>query len=240
MRESRYWRVPAAEVRDAGDGNVILAGYGSVFMRYSQNLGGFVEQIEHGAFNDVLARSGNNVQGLVNHDANWLLADTESMTMRLLADVVGLAYEMDLDMSDPDAVRAVAKIRTRKMRGSSFSFTTAVGGDDWTLTEQGFPLRTIRTFSGLYDVGPVGSPAYLDTEGEGMALALRSLADCRNISLGHVIDAARRNELRALLEGDQPPVPEAVITVDPATEAQHARTDVDHSRTRLRFGLPTT
>lgn len=240
MRESRFWRVPAAEVRAAADGGVTLAGFGAVFMRYSQNLGGFVEQIAHGAFDDVLKRSGNNVQGLVNHDPNWLLADTESETMRLAADTVGLAYEMDLDMNDPDAVRAVAKVRTRKMRGSSFSFTTPPGGDTWTLTEQGFPLRTISTFSGLYDVGPVGSPAYLDTEGDGLAVALRSLAEARNLNLGTVVDLARKNELRSALEGETPtPAPEPA-PVDPDAAAQHARTDVNHNRTRARFGLPIT
>jgi HK97 family phage prohead protease len=206
-------------------------------MRYSQNLGGFVEQIAHGAFDDVLARTGTNIQGLVNHDPNWLLATTDSGTMTLAAELVGLAYEMQLDPGDPDAVRAMSKVSTGKMRGSSFSFSLPPGGDEWTLTEQGFPLRTIRTFSGLYDVGPVGTPAYLDTEGEGMATALRSLAESRNLNLGAVIDAANRNELRALLEGEQPPPPpEPNADTGPAT--QHVRTDIDHNRTRLRFGLP--
>lgn len=240
MRESRFWRVPNAEVRESGNGLVVLAGYGAVFMRYSQNLGGFVEQIMVGAFDDVLKRSGSNIQGLVNHDANWLLADTESETMRLLADAVGLGYEMDLDMADPDAVRAVAKVRTRKMRGSSFSFSLPPGGDDWALTEQGFPLRSIRTFSGVYDVGPVGSPAYLDTEGDGLAVALRGLAEARNMNLGDVVDLARKNELRTALEGEQPPVSPEPSPVDTEAAAQHARTDVNHNRTRLRFGLPIT
>lgn len=240
MRESRFWRVPAAEVREASDGTVTLTGYGAVFMRYSQNLGGFVEQIAVGAFDDVLKRSGANVQGLVNHDPNWLLADTESETMRLGVDAIGLGYEMSLDMADPDAVRAVAKVRTRKMRGSSFSFTVPPDGDSWTLTEQGFPLRTIRTMSGLYDVGPVGSPAYLDTESDGLAVALRSLAEARNMSLGTVVDLARKNELRSAVEGETPaPAPEP-SPVDPDAAAQHARTDVNHNRTRARFGLPIT
>lgn len=239
MRESRFWRVPAAEVRDAGDGTVVLAGYGAVFMRYSQNLGGFVEQLGPATFDDVLKRSGANVQGLVNHDPNWLLADTESGTMRLSVDATGMPYEMDLDMSDPDAVRAIAKVRTKKMRGSSFSFSVPPGGDEWTLTEQGFPLRTIRTVSGLYDVGPVGSPAYLGTESDGLAVALRSLAEARNLNLGSVIDLARKNELRSAVEGEQPapPAEPAPVVVEPA--AQHARADDNHNRTRRRFGLPT-
>lgn len=239
MRESRFWRVPAAEVREANDGTVTLAAYGALFMRYSQNLGGFVEQLAPTTFDDVLKRSGANVQGLVNHDPNWLLADTESGTLRLATDATGLPYEMDLDMSDPDAVRAVAKVRTRKMRGSSFSFSVPPGGDEWTLTEQGFPLRTIRTVSGLYDVGPVGTPAYLGTEDDGLAVALRSLAESRNINLGNVVDLARKNELRAVLDGDQPPTAPEPAPVADETAEQHSRADDNHNRTRLRFGLPT-
>jgi HK97 family phage prohead protease len=239
MRESRFWRVPAPEIRSTPTGDPMLTGYGAVFMRYSQNLGGFVEQIDTGAFNDVLARAGSNVTGLINHDPNWLLATTDSGTLRLTADAIGLPYEMDLDASDPDALRAMAKVRTGKMRGSSFSFSVAEGGDSWGLTEQGFPMRTLRTLSALYDVGPVTSPAYLDTQGDGAAVALRSLAEARNLNLGHLVDAAARNELRTFLQdaGTAPsegtPIPES----DPA--AQHARTEEDHNRTRRRFGLPT-
>lgn len=240
MRESRFWRVPAAEVREANDGALTLTGYGAVFMRYSQNLGGFVEQIAHAGFDDVLNRTGSNVQGLVNHDQNWLLADTESDTMRLLADNIGLGYEMDLDMSDPDAVRAVAKVRTRKMRGSSFSFTIAPGGDEWTLTEQGFPLRTIRAVSGLYDVGPVGTPAYLGTEDDGLAVALRSLAEARNLNLGTIVDLARKNELRSAVEGEPPASAPEPSPGDLDSAAQHARGEANHNRTRMRFGLPST
>jgi HK97 family phage prohead protease len=249
MRESRFWRVPDAELRANANGTTVLAGYGAVFMRYSQNMGGFVEQIAYRAFNDVLARTGPgaNVQGLVNHDMNWLLSDTQSGTLALAADEIGLRYMMELDESDPDAVRAMAKVRTRKMRGSSFTFTVAPGGDEWGLTEQGFPLRTLRSVSGLYDVGPVGSPAYLDTEGDGLAVALASLAESRNLTIGQAVDAARRNELRSLLaEAPAPEAPaeaeaeEAEKSVDVEAEAQHAGPEIDHNRTRLVFGLPTT
>lgn len=240
MREIRIWRVPAAEVRAAADGSQTLTGYGAVFARFSQNLGGFVEMIAPGAFDDVLARTGNNVAGLVNHDANWLLATTDSGTLELSTDTVGLAYAMLLDVSDPDAVRAAAKVRSGKMRGSSFSFSIAEGGDDWSLTEQGFPLRTIRAVSGLYDVGPVTFPAYRGTEADGLSVALRSLAESRNMNLGTVVDLARKNELRSAVEGETPaPAPEP-SPVGSDSAAQHARTDDQHNRTRMRFGLPTT
>ena len=264
MRESRIWRVPAAELRAAADGSLTLTGYGAVFDKFSQNLGGFVEMIAPGAFDDVLARSGNNVAGLVNHDANWLLATTDSGTLDLSVDDIGLAYAMLLDSGDPDAVRAAAKVRSGKMRGSSFSFTVGAGGDEWSLTPQGFPLRTIRSFAGLFDVGPVTFPAYKGTEADGLATALRSLADVTNTEVGRLVDLARSNELRSMFPpikieldpevqiGDVAESPDAE-PADPAVDplgpmampesdsaAQHARTDDRHNRTRMRFGLPTT
>lgn len=261
MRESRIWRVPAAELRAAGDGSQTLAGYGAVFSKFSQNLGGFVELIAPGAFDDVLSRSGNNVAGLVNHDPNWLLATTDSGTLDLSADTVGLAYAMMLDAADPDAVRAAAKVRTGKMRGSSFSFTVSDGGDEWSLTPQGFPLRTIRTFSGLYDVGPVTFPAYKQTEVDGAAVALRSLAGALNEDVGKLVDLARRNELRAMFppikieleleicvgESDAEEVdpvmpPEAMpVAAEMDSEAQHARgIEASHRAAMRRFGIPIT
>lgn len=262
MRESRIWRVPAAELRAAEDGSMTLTGYGSVFGKFSRNLGGFVEMIAPGAFDDVLSRTGNNVAGLVNHDPNWLLSTTDSGTLDLSTDEIGLAYAMLLDASDPDAVRAAAKVRSGKMRGSSSSFTVAAGGDEWGLTPQGFPLRTIRKFSGLYDVGPVTFPAYKGTEADGAAVALRSLADALNEDVGRLVDLARRNELRSMfppikielelevsvgeqadpVEPDEPVTPPKAEPIMPESDAaaQHARSDVGHSRTRLRFGLPTT
>jgi phage head maturation protease len=54
--------------------------------------------------------------------------------------------------------------------GSSFAFTVARDGDEWTTDDSGKHLRYIRAIDGLYDVGPVLTPAYIDT-----SVAVRSL-----------------------------------------------------------------
>lgn len=199
-RETRsYKRVPAPELRAAADGQTAtLTGYAAVFGSYSQNLGGFVEVIARDAFANVL---GNDVVGLVNHDPNLLLATTESSTLTLTTDETGLRYEMTLDLTDPTAVSAAAKIRSGKMPGSSFSFRTSPGGDEWSQTEQGFPLRTLTNIEVLYDVGPVTMPAYLGTKGEGVAAAVRSLAAATATPVDVLVAAAGRNELRSFLPG---------------------------------------
>lgn len=213
MRERRSYRpqsAPPPEVRAATpDSPAVLTGYAALWNRYSQNLGGFVEVIEPLAFTDALNRSVS-IAALVNHDSNWLLGTTGSDTLALEQDEIGLRYTITLDATDPDAVRAMAKVATGKMPGSSFSFAGAV--DEWSTTDQGFPLRRLRSVPTLYDVGPVTHPAYLDTEQADAATALRSLADRLGCGLDHVVAAAAANELRSLL-GSAPP---------PSETAQHA------------------
>lgn len=94
-------------------------------------------------------------------------------TLTLTEDDIGLRYEVPLDMSDPDAQRMAAKVRAGKMPGSSFSFTAIE--QEWSETDVGFPLRRLLKVR-LHDVGPATFPAYPDTAGDGVAVALRSLA----------------------------------------------------------------
>lgn len=205
-RELRVLRAPAPELRAADGEPPVLEGYGAVFNTYSRNLGGFVEQVDPGAFTDTLAQQGRDILGLINHDPNWLLASTQSGTLDLIADGTGLRYRMLLDESDPDAQRAMSKVRTGKLRGSSFSFRAI--SDKWGTTEQGFPLRSLLAVE-LFDVGGVAMAAYPATEAEGAAVALRSLASFVNEPLDRVVAAARSNTLAQLLGGPAPESPGA-------------------------------
>ena len=197
MLEHRsYQRVGVPELRVAAGESATIVGAAAVFRSYSQNLGGFVEQIEGRAFDDVLD---DDVVALVNHDPNLLLARSGAGSLRLTTDDDALRYEIDLDLSDPDGVSAAAKVRSGAMPGSSFSFVVADDGDSWSLTEQGFPLRTISRIGRLYDVGPVTRPAYKGTEGSGAATAMRSLSVFTGAPIAELVAAAGRNELRSFL-----------------------------------------
>lgn len=208
MRETRVLRgLPLPEIRATDGGGVILAGYAAVFNRYSQNLGGFVEVVRPGAFADTLRRiAEHNIAGLGNHEPSWLLGTTDSSSLRLEEDGTGLAYEVDLDVVDPDGLRAQRKAETGKFRGSSFSFRVLPDGVEWTTTEQGFPLRALTGVE-LYDVGPVTFPAYLSTQDDDLAVALRSLADATNHPIEELIAAAGAGELRSFLPGSHPADP---------------------------------
>jgi len=164
--ERRYLAQPV-ELRASDGGPGILAGYAAKYMRYSQNLGGFVEQVSARAFAKSLADRVS-VLARYNHDDNYLLGTTEAGTLRMSSDDVGLPYEVDLPDTSPG--RDVAVLAKRgDLRYSSFAFHTLE--DEWGVTEQGFPLRSLLNVQ-LVDVAPVNSPAYLDT-----STGVRSLAD---------------------------------------------------------------
>lgn len=212
MRETRFWKLPELEVRNAGTASATIRAYGAVFNRYSQNLGGFVEQLDLKAFNDTLARGGV-VKSYKNHDPNIILGRSDVGSLTVGADAFGLAYEVTPPPTQA-ARDLLIEIEHRLIPGSSFTFRVLPEGDSWGLTEQGFPLRTLHAVE-LYEVGPVSDPAYLDTEGEGASVALRSLAVRLNRPVGEVQEAAGANELRSLLAA---PIEQAE---DPSP-AQHA------------------
>ena len=234
MREVRAYRqVSAPELRAEGDA-LTLAGYGAVFEQLSQNLGGFVEQVAPTAFDETLSRSERNVLGAWNHDLNSLLATTDSGTLRLSTDPTGLAYEMTLDPTDPDAQRVAAKVRSGMVKGSSFSF--AVRSDSWATTDKGYPLRTLEDVV-LYELGPVASPAYLQTQDGGAAVALRSFSEFVDLPLEQVTEAATAGRLTDLILRDLPEVaaeePDSEPPSDtPGDETQTARRGRRNTSTR--------
>ena len=226
MRELRAYRqVSAPELRALADGTPVLTGYGAVFEQLSQDLGGFVEVIDPHAFDTTLARAERNVLGSFNHNLDILLATRDSATLDLSVDATGLAYAMQLDMTDPDAQRVAAKVKSGLVKGSSFSF--AVRADEWSTTDSGFPLRRILDCV-LYELGPVASPAYLQTAQDGAAVALRSLSNFVDLPFEQVTEAAEQGRLADLIGRDLPevpveqPVPEAPRET-PAEEAAPAR-----------------
>jgi HK97 family phage prohead protease len=176
------------EVRSESDGRRVAVGYAARFNTFSQNLGGFVEVVDPAAFRQTLREA--DVRALFNHDPNYVLGRRSAGTLRLEEDAYGLRYEVDLP--DTQAGRDLAVLLERgDVSGSSFGFR--VIADDWGETPEGFPLRTLKQVA-LRDVGPVTFPAYTAAD-----VALQRLATARSLDLAVVVDAARRNELRAVL-----------------------------------------
>lgn len=138
----------------------VIRGYAALFNSDSQDLGGFVERILPGAFDDVIKR-GTDVVALYNHDPMFILGRESSGTLRMSVDERGLRYEIDPPESRADVIEAIER---GDVRGSSFAFRVKGAGESWSRTQDGRQLREIRTIDGLFDVGPVLKPAYAATE----------------------------------------------------------------------------
>jgi HK97 family phage prohead protease len=212
-----------------------IIGYAAVFNRYSLDLGGFVEQIHPGAFGRVLGRD-DNVLALFNHSMDNLLATRNAGSLRLSEDDTGLRYEFDLDTDDPDHQRVIAKVRRGDLTGSSFGFRVA--SDDWSTTEDDYPLRTVTEVAQLRDVGPVTTPAYPDTATVA-PLALRSLAELAERTVDELVAAESLRDFLLNLREDETETEtsgETLASVTAITDAQRLRLALAEREARLKKG----
>jgi HK97 family phage prohead protease len=131
------------ETRTLADGTFQIEGHAAVFNRHSQDLGGFVEQVDHRAFNRTL-KNNPDTRALFNHQPSMILGRTRSGTLELATDAIGLLYRVR--MGDRSYERDLRESMERgDITQSSFGFWTE--DDDWSRTESGMPLRTLKQVS---------------------------------------------------------------------------------------------
>jgi HK97 family phage prohead protease len=189
----------------------MIVGYAAVFNSDSSDMG-FIEQVDPGAFTKTVQEA--DVRGLANHDCNWLLGRSKAGTCRVITDSTGLFYEIDVNTSDPDGQRALAKVQRGDWDGSSFSFTTV--RDEWNW-EASPPQRRLLEVA-LIDVGPVTYPAYPDAT--ATSRALQPVADKLGKPVGELVSALGTGEIRSIVNGGnmdtETTTPEADEVVAPA------------------------
>ena len=136
-------------------------------------VGEFTERIAPSAFGIVSERRGRKqalmTRALFNHDSNMPLARYPD-TLSLSVDDIGLRYEFPVPNTSYGR-DLLALIEGGIVRGSSFAFVIAPGGEEWHVDESGRHIRTITRVGDLFDVGPVTYPAYGDG---GLEVARRS------------------------------------------------------------------
>jgi HK97 family phage prohead protease len=152
--ETRRVQAPMAdmEVREDGE-RLIFQGHAAVFDRLSEDLGGFRERIQRGAFRKVLDANPD-VRFLVNHDSmsatGLPLARTTNNTLELREDPKGLRVYAEL------APTTLAKdLRVLVKRGDvdqmSFGFSMRdengdlAGKDVWTEGDTGLERTSCRS-----------------------------------------------------------------------------------------------
>jgi HK97 family phage prohead protease len=151
------------EVRHSGRPNELFTvrGYAAVFNQLSLDLGGFREQIDPAAFDDVLATNPD-VHFVWDHDTRYVGARTSNGTLTLRTDGIGLL--MDAQVGPYSWAKDLrTALERRDIDQGSFSFIVADDGDDWEVDAEEKVLRTIRKVSGLYDVTVTAKGAYPQT-----------------------------------------------------------------------------
>jgi HK97 family phage prohead protease len=134
-----------------------LTGYAAVFGEWSEDLGGFRERLERGAFRNAAEHD---VRALWNHDPAFVLGRTTNGTLRLAEDERGLRVEID-----PPEGPLYAGFLENVRRGdvSQMSFGFSVVADEKSYGKDGERLRVLKEVR-LYEVSPVTFPAYTQTE----------------------------------------------------------------------------
>ena len=150
------------------DGKPVIEGSGAVFNMESSDLGGFVEVIEPGFFDDVLD---NDVRGLWNHNDDIPLGRASNGTLEISQSDKSLNYVIHINADDSEAMAKYAKVTRGDVKQSSFAFTVKreskgdkFDGDEWKSADG----RTVRILKKggcreLFDVSPVTYPAYPQT-----------------------------------------------------------------------------
>ena len=161
-REKRNYK--ALELRvDDGSKEKIIEGHAVVFNQPTIIGESFIEIIAPKAFEGCDL---SDVALFVNHDTNRLpLARTQSGTLTLTVDNIGLAIRAKLDTeNNPDAKALWHSIARGDLRGMSFAFTVADDGDEWRNLESEMPTRIIHSFKKIFEVSAVAFPAYDSTD----------------------------------------------------------------------------
>lgn len=157
-REIRTLHAHELRVAQEGAAPAKLVGYASIFDAWSEDLGGFRERVQPGAFANAVKNS--DVRALINHDPSLILGRTKNGTLSVREDDTGLWMEVTL----PDTQYARDLVESVK-RGDidQMSFGFSVLNDDWVWADDGTIRRTIIEVDRLYDVSPVTYPAYPQT-----------------------------------------------------------------------------
>jgi len=141
-----------------------IGGYAAVFNSMSQDLGGFRELIQPGAFSKTL-EDAPDIRALFNHDSNIVLGRVSAGTLRVWEDDKGLAFELE-----PPDTQWGRDVYQSIQRGdiSQMSFAFAPVQDTWRKVEDGPDIRELVEVK-LREVSPVTFPAYPATEAEARA-----------------------------------------------------------------------
>lgn len=144
--------------RQSGDGTMKIGGYAALYNQPSQPLP-FIEYIKPGAFDGVDL---SDVLLLYGHEPNQILARTNANSLSLNLDDKGLAFSANL----PDTTLGhdtYNNILVGNLRGCSFGFTIADGGETWSQDQNGQTIHNVTKIGKLEEISVTPIPAYNET-----------------------------------------------------------------------------
>lgn len=198
------------EIREEGDG-MTFVGYAAKFNSWSEDLGGFREKIEPGAFRRAL-RSRNDVKLLVNHDSGRVLASTRAGTMKMYEDEVGLRVEASLPNTS-DGRDMAELLRRGDLNKMSFGFS--VMKDSWNQEMTERTLKSVR----LFEASIVAFPAYAETE--ALVRSLDKAAARAQVDADELADAVLKLEEGAdLTESESELIKQVVNSLSPEPQVE--------------------
>ena len=140
------------------DGTYTVSGYAVVFNQPSQPLP-FVEYISRDALNDV---DFSKTLLLYAHDYNKILSRADSGTLKTEIDDNGLKFTAKI----PDTTLGVdtfKNIQAGNVKGCSFGFTIANGGDRWDTRGDGTTVHYVDKIDTVSELTLTAIPAYEET-----------------------------------------------------------------------------
>jgi HK97 family phage prohead protease len=210
--------VERRSTQTVGEESKRIVGYAIKFHSPSQDLGGFVEQIDRRAVMRSLFPTVD-IRALYNHDPTQVLGRTLSGTLKLFADAEGL--RCTIIPPDTTVGRDVLTLVERgDVSGMSFAFTVYPHGETWSVRGDGKTVRTITDME-IHEVSVVTFPAYLTTDATVAKRSLEALksgwrrgqtrgpSQCRRQPWPHRLTASRFAGCRcasARAEADHDPV----------------------------------
>lgn len=209
IKEKRYISSSDANARaltDEKDNQRYIEGYAALFEHESrvlydfkgEQLVEFIEIIEQGAFDDVLADANLNCIHTINHNRDQMVARTKSGTLQLSVDDRGLKYRFSV----PNTTLGndlYEMVKRGDMFESSFVFTVDEADESWEGDKEPFK-RSIKRISGLYDTSCVTDAAYSATAIVARSIenvikkAERATEEQTEIVTDTVIDESKTND----------------------------------------------
>jgi uncharacterized protein len=186
--ETRVFDIDQFEVREDGAG-MHLEGYAALFNSRSENLGGFTETIQPGAFRSSL-KARNDIKLLWNHDTGAVMGSTRAGTLVLTEDERGLRVSATLP-NTTHGRDAAELVRRGDVTGFSFGFSMpARGGDEWNAEGSERVLKSVR----LHEVSLTPFPAYTSTNGTATMRGLDKIANRAQVDADALADALLKIE----------------------------------------------